>query len=68
MICKTFSRSPMPAKLIGKAEIVRSTGMTAKKSSSGTRTPSAYAAKRKVVNVARCATIDAPNATSVARQ
>ena len=31
MICKTFSRSPIPAKLMGNAEMVRSTGITAKK-------------------------------------
>ena len=37
MICRIFSRSPIPAKLIGSAEIVRSTGITAKKSTPARR-------------------------------
>ena len=41
MICKTFSRRPIPAKLIGSAEMVRSIGMTAKKLTTGTAAPNA---------------------------
>src|ERR1051326_486004 len=39
MVCKTFSRSPTPAKLIGSADIVRSIGITAKKIGEGNISP-----------------------------
>ena len=63
-ICKTFSRQPMPARLIGNDETVRSIGMIEKKSIKPTwlLPRNALATQKNVRKVERCATSETPKA------